>query len=150
MKVRCSSVHRSIDTLLVLGFPRSARPVAFAGMSCACNKRANFRRHSLSILLRILRCTLSWLLWKVPVGSSQNQLQKIASATGWHVLAHLAGLYGQSSTQVDLGGRAAHHDIELAGLHDRFESEIHQFQVTSRERKVNRLRLASARLRAGV
>ena len=27
----------------------------------------------------------AWLLWKVPVGSSEKQLDQIASVTGWHV-----------------------------------------------------------------
>lgn len=27
----------------------------------------------------------AWLLWKVPVGSGEKQLQQIASATGWRV-----------------------------------------------------------------
>jgi hypothetical protein len=47
----------------------------------------------------------------------------------------------ESSAQVDLGGRAAYHDFELAGLHDGLEIQIDQFQVTTCEREVNRFRL---------
>jgi hypothetical protein len=55
----------------------------------------------------------AWLLWKVPVGSSQSQLRKAALATGWRVdgawpgnvpNSNWGGVDGATIVSVYLGG----------------------------------------------